>query len=74
MSKYHISESRIDIAGPDANVFNLIGIGRKWLKQLGAENSLLQFTNEMTLNDYKHAIEVFKNWFGEDVLYNSNED
>lgn len=76
MSKYKLFFTKqIDIAGPDGNVFNLIGIGRKTLKDLDApKQEVIQFSEEMMSSDYEHALTVFKSWFGEDILFNSNED
>jgi hypothetical protein len=76
MSKYKLLfKNRIDLAGPDGNVFNLIGIGRKILLEVDAgKDEIIQFSNEMCESDYEHALNVFKNWFGDSILYNSNED
>lgn len=75
MSKYHISKHRIDLAGPDGNVFVLIGLGGKWLNALEApEKEIKEFREDMRKSDYKHALEVFKSWFGDDVVYNSNDE
>lgn len=76
MSKYNLLIKRqIDIAGPDGNVFNLIGIGRKILKELDVpKQEVIEFSDAMMADDYEHALTVFKSWFGEDILFNSNED
>lgn len=71
MSKYTISRT-IDIAGPDGNCFYLIGIGRNWLQQLNHRDQQEQFSKEMTSGDYSHALGVFKSWFGESTITNSN--
>jgi hypothetical protein len=72
MSKYFISRE-IDIAGPDGNAFALMGIGQSWLKQLDHADQQKEFVTECMSGDYEHLLEVFKSWFGENTIYNSNE-
>lgn len=79
MSKYNLilslKNNRIDLAGPQGNVFQLIGLGRKWLIDLEAPKlEREEFSHQMMNGDYRHALEVFKSWFGEDIIYNSDED
>jgi hypothetical protein len=52
----------IDLTGPDGNVFNLIGMGRKFCKQMGLDANT--FTNRMMSGDYENAVNVFEEYFG----------
>jgi hypothetical protein len=52
----------IDLTGPDGNVFNLIGMGRKFCKQMGLDTNT--FTNRMMSGDYENAVNVFEEYFG----------
>lgn len=52
----------IDLTGPDGNVFALIGVGRKFCKQMGLDSNT--FTNRMMSGDYENAVNVFEEYFG----------
>jgi hypothetical protein len=52
----------IDLTGPDGNVFSLIGMGRKFCKQMGLDVNT--FTNRMMSGDYENAVNVFEEYFG----------
>jgi len=68
MIKSKIEKSQaieIDLTGPDGNVFNLIGVGRKLCKQLGLSSD--EFTSRMTSGNYDNAVNVFEEYFGEFV-------
>jgi hypothetical protein len=52
----------IDLTGPDGNVFALIGMGRKFCKQMGLDSNT--FTNRMMSGDYENAVNVFEEYFG----------
>ncbi len=72
MSKYTVSQ-RIDCNGPDGNVFNLIGLGRNWLKQLGHKDQQGEFSKQMMSSDYKNALNTMLEWFG-DCVYGYDVD
>jgi hypothetical protein len=55
----------IDLTGPDGNVFNLIGVGRRLCKQLSLNPE--EFTNKMMSGDYENAVNVFEEYFGDYV-------
>ena len=56
------TEIVIDLTGPVGNVFNLIGQGTRFCRQLGLDRD--KFTNEMMSGDYDHAVQTFDNYFG----------
>jgi hypothetical protein len=56
----------LNLTGPDGNVFNLIGVGRRLCKQLGIDKG--EFTREMISGDYENAVTTFENYFGEFVI------
>ena len=52
----------IDLAGPDGNVYCLIGFGNAWCRQLDLDPE--KFMARMTEGDYNHALDVFEEYFG----------
>lgn len=52
----------IDLTGPDGNVYVLIGMGRKFCKQMGLDPET--FSDRMTSGDYENAVSVFDEYFG----------
>lgn len=56
----------LNLTGPDGNVFNLIGVGRRLCKQLGVDQD--KFTKEMMSGDYENSVQTFENYFGEFVI------
>ena len=63
--KENTREIVIDLTGSDGNVFNLIGQGRRFCKQLGLDTN--EFTTKMMSGDYENAVTTFDNYFGEFV-------
>jgi hypothetical protein len=59
------TERHIDLTGPKGNAFYLIGLARRWGKQL--ELDVDQIHAEMTSGDYEHLLEVFESHFGDYV-------
>lgn len=53
---------RIDLRGPQGNVFFLIKQAGTYAKQLGLDVKVIQA--DMTSSDYEHAVEVFDKHFG----------
>jgi hypothetical protein len=56
----------IDLTGPDGNVFNLIGVGGNFCKQLGLD--VKEFQTRMTSGNYENAVNVFEEYFGSFVI------
>ena len=56
----------IDLTGPDGNAFVLLGIARRWAKQLDLNPETV--AAEMTDGDYENLIEVFESYFGDYVI------
>ena len=52
----------IDLSGPDGNAFFLIGMARKWAKQLGKDAD--KIVAEMQSGDYNQLLSVFEREFG----------
>ena len=59
----------IDLTGPDGNAFVLMGIARRFGRQLGWDSAKCQdLINEMMDGDYEHLLEVFDREFGDFVI------
>ena len=54
---------KIDLTGPQGNVFFLIGSAKALAKQLGLDYTQIQ--KEMMSGDYENAVETFDKYFGE---------
>lgn len=60
------TEIVIDLNGPSGNAFSLLGMARKWCRQLDLDYNQIQ--SEMTSGDYENLIEVFDKYFGDFVV------
>lgn len=60
------SEIVIDLTGPDGNAFALLGMARKFAKQLGIPHQPIE--DDMMSGDYEHLIQVFDREFGNFVI------
>lgn len=74
----------IDLSGPDGNVFVLMGMAKRFAKQLNLEiegHDVLEglgfsenqnagdwIVDQMKSGDYENAIQVFDRYFGEHVI------
>ena len=59
----------IDLTGPDGNAFVLMGMARRFGKQLGWESGKCQdLINEMMDGDYENLLKVFDREFGDFVI------
>ena len=59
-----MSHKRIyDLAGPEGNVFAMMGTARTWGTQMGLDTAAI--TDDMMSGDYDHAVEVFEENFSE---------
>jgi hypothetical protein len=56
---------KIDLTGPEGNVFYLIGQAKWYAKQLGLDFDRIQ--TEMTSSDYENAVQTFDKYFGDFV-------
>ena len=65
-SKKPQSEIVIDLTGPDGNAFVLMGMAKRYAKQLGLDTDLI--INDMKSGDYEHLIQVFDEHFGDFVI------
>lgn len=53
----------LDLAGPEGNVFNLMGIAQNIAKKLDLDGKAI--INEMKASDYNNAVYVFNREFGQ---------
>lgn len=54
----------IDISGPDGNAFYLMGIARKWARDLEwSKEKIDALFVDMKSSDYDHLVECFENAF-----------
>jgi hypothetical protein len=59
----------IDLTGPDGNAFYLMGIAKRFGRQLGWNSGKCQdLVNEMMDGDYEHLLQVFDREFGTFVI------
>jgi len=59
----------IDLTGPDGNAFVLMGMAKRFGRQLGWDSGKCQdLINEMMEGDYEHLLEVFDREFGTFVI------
>lgn len=59
----------IDLTGPDGNAFVLMGMAKRFGRQLGWDSGKCQdLINDMMSGDYEHLLQVFDNAFGEFVI------
>jgi len=65
-AKQEPKEIVIDLTGPQGNAFYLLGVARKFARQLDLNGD--EIANEMTSGDYEHLIEVFDKYFGDFVI------
>ena len=57
---------KIDLTGPQGNVFFLIGAAQKLSKSLGLDPE--KVSEEMMAGNYNNAVDVFDKYFGEYVI------
>jgi hypothetical protein len=58
----------IDLTGPDGNAFVLMGMAKRFGRQLGWDSGRCQdLVNEMMEGDYENLLEVFDKYFGDFV-------
>jgi hypothetical protein len=56
----------IDLTGPDGNAFYLMGLAKKYGRQMGlAVDNIIA---EMKSGDYEHLLEVFEKHFGHFII------
>lgn len=59
----------VDLNGPDGNAFVLLGMAKKFGRQLGWDSSKCQnLINEMMSGDYEDLLRVFDREFGTFVI------
>ena len=59
----------IDLTGPDGNAFVLMGIAKKFGKQMGWDKTKSnELINEMMSGDYENLLEAFDREFGDFVI------
>ena len=56
---------RIDLTGPNGNSFYLLGLAKKFAKQLGKDSE--NIFNRMRASDYENLLKVFEEEFGDYV-------
>lgn len=55
----------IDLSGPHGNAFYLLGLAKKWGKELDmSENNINKMLEKMRSGDYENLIKVFDKNFG----------
>ena len=69
-------ETIINLDGPDANAFNLIGIAVRIMRDSRmTEEEIAPIVEEMKSSDYKNLVMTFDNYFkGSVILETTNEE
>lgn len=57
---------KIDLTGPEGNVFVLLGYAKQFAQQLGIDHKEVQA--KMMSGDYENAVNVFDEYFGDYVI------
>lgn len=57
----------VDLTGPDGNAFALLGMARKWARDLQLDYKSIQ--DEATAGNYEHLLSVLDNHFGDYVIF-----
>lgn len=58
---------KIDLTGPDGNVFYLLGLAKRWSADLGKDWDAIKA--DATSGDYEHTLAVLEREFGEYVTF-----
>ena len=56
---------RVDLTGPDGNVFVLMALANKWARELALDDE--RIIADMKSSNYEHAVDVMEREFGEHV-------
>ena len=56
----------VDLTGPDGNAFVLMGLAKRWAKDLGLDGEMI--TQEMMMGDYENLLDVIEHYFGDYVI------
>jgi hypothetical protein len=56
----------VDLTGPDGNAFVLMGLAKRWAKDLGLDGEMIG--KEMMMGDYENLLDVIEHYFGDYVL------
>lgn len=56
----------IDLTGPDGNAFVLMGMAKRWARDLGLDGDMI--VKEMMLGDYENLLDVIEHYFGDYVI------
>ena len=62
-SKYHTGIV-IDLAGPEGNVFYIMGLCQKLFRQMGIADDWAAFYKECQKGYYKDVLDIARRWFG----------
>jgi len=55
----------VDLTGPEGNAFVLLGMAKRWAKDLGLDWKPIQ--QDAMIGDYEHLLEVLDKHFGDYV-------
>ena len=56
----------VDLTGPDGNAFVLMGMAKRWAKDLGLDGEMI--VKEMMMGDYENLLDVIEHYFGDHVI------
>ena len=66
-----MTQTVIDLSGPQGNAFWLLGAARKYAEQLNLDWPAID--EDMRSSDYKHLLEVFEKHFGDYVILDRDD-
>ena len=65
VKKQETNRIEIDLTGPQGNAYYLLGLAKKWGKQLDmSENYIKEMLEKMMSGDYENLVKVFDDEFG----------
>ena len=57
----------VDLTGPDGNAFALLGMAKRWARDLQLDYKSIQ--DEATAGNYEHLLSVMDKHFGDYVIF-----
>jgi hypothetical protein len=56
----------VDLTGPDGNAFVLMGMAKRWARDLNLDGEMIN--KEMMMGDYENLLDVIEHYFGDYVI------
>jgi hypothetical protein len=66
-----MTQTVIDLSGPQGNAFYLLGVARQLSKELNLDGKAIE--HDMMSSNYEHLLEVFEKHFGDYVILDRDD-